>query len=77
MEPTALWADAKLGFDLGALHREAWVRSAVVTDIHRVARATTCCVESSPARCRFSARQVGVGKVVDRGAGPKLATLAR
>jgi hypothetical protein len=40
IEPAALWADSKLGFDLGARHHEAWVRSAIVTDIHWMARAT-------------------------------------
>ena len=40
IEPGALWADAKLGFDLGIRHREAWVRSAIVTDIEWIARAT-------------------------------------
>ena len=40
IEPAALWADAKLGFDLGVRHRDAWVRSAIVTDIHWMARAT-------------------------------------
>jgi hypothetical protein len=39
MEPTALWADAKLGFDLGIRHRGEWVRSAIVTDIHWLAQA--------------------------------------
>jgi hypothetical protein len=40
IEPGALWADAKLGFNLGIRQREAWVRSAVVTDIEWMARAT-------------------------------------
>ena len=40
IEPGALWADAKLGFDLGIRHRDAWVRSAIVTDIEWMARAT-------------------------------------
>ena len=40
IEPGALWADAKLGFDVGVKHREAWVRSAIVTDIDWMARAT-------------------------------------
>jgi SpoIIAA-like len=40
MEPAALWADTKLGFDLGIRHRDAWVRSAIVTDIDWMARAT-------------------------------------
>jgi hypothetical protein len=40
IEPSALWADAKVGFNLGIRHREAWVRSAIVTDIEWMARAT-------------------------------------
>jgi hypothetical protein len=40
VEPSALWADAKVGFNLGIRQREAWVRSAVVTDIEWMARAT-------------------------------------
>jgi SpoIIAA-like len=40
IEPGALWADAKLGFDLGVRHHSAWERSAIVTDIDWMARAT-------------------------------------
>jgi hypothetical protein len=40
IEPGALWADSKLGFDVGVRHRDAWVRSAIVTDIAWMARAT-------------------------------------
>jgi hypothetical protein len=40
VEPGALWADAKLGFDLGVRHHDAWVRSAIVTDLDWMARAT-------------------------------------
>lgn len=40
IEPAAMWADTKLGFDLAVRHRDAWVRSAIVTDIHWMARAT-------------------------------------
>ena len=40
IEPGALWADSKLGFNLGIRHRDAWVRSAIVTDIDWIARAT-------------------------------------
>jgi len=40
IEPSALWADAKVGFDLGIRHRDAFVRSAIVTDIEWLARAT-------------------------------------
>jgi stage II sporulation SpoAA-like protein len=39
VDPSALWADAKLGYDAGIRHREAWIRSAIVTDIHWMARA--------------------------------------
>ncbi len=40
IEAGALWADSKLGFDLGVRHHDAWVRSAIVTDIDWMARAT-------------------------------------
>jgi hypothetical protein len=40
VEPSALWADSKLGFDLTVRHHDAWVRSAIVTDIHWMAQAT-------------------------------------
>ena len=40
IEPGALWADAKLGVDVGLRHHDAWVRSAIVTDIEWMARAT-------------------------------------
>jgi hypothetical protein len=40
IEPGVLCADAKLGFDLGVRHHQAWVRSAIVTDIAWMARAT-------------------------------------
>jgi len=40
IEPSALWADSKLGFDLAVRHHHAWVRSAIVTDIHWMAQAT-------------------------------------
>jgi hypothetical protein len=40
IEPAALWADAKLGLNLGIAHHREWVRSAIVTDIEWMARAT-------------------------------------
>jgi hypothetical protein len=40
LEPNGRSADTKLGFDLGVRHHEAWVRSAMVTDIKWMARAT-------------------------------------
>src|SRR6185437_13921033 len=39
IEPSALWADAKLGFDMGVRHRSEWERSAIVTDITWMVRA--------------------------------------
>ena len=39
IEGEAFWADAKLGYDVGIRKREAWVRSAIVTDIGWMARA--------------------------------------
>ena len=39
LEPGALWADSKLGADLGLRHRDALERSAIVTDIAWMARA--------------------------------------
>jgi hypothetical protein len=40
IEPGALWDDAKLGFDMTVRHHSAWERSAIVTDITWMARAT-------------------------------------
>jgi hypothetical protein len=40
IEPSALWADTKLGFDLVARHHGAFERNAIVTDIEWMARAT-------------------------------------
>jgi hypothetical protein len=38
IEPSALWADSKLGFDLLARNRDALVRTAIVTDVEWIAR---------------------------------------
>jgi hypothetical protein len=40
IELGALWVDAKLGFDLGVRHHDDCVRSAIVTDLDWMARAT-------------------------------------
>ena len=40
IEPGALWDDAKLGFDMTVRHHSAWERSAIVTDITWMVRAT-------------------------------------
>ena len=52
IEPAALWADSKLGFDLGVRHHKEWVRSAVVTDIHWMARATRLFAWMIPGQAR-------------------------
>jgi hypothetical protein len=52
IEPGALWADSKLGFDLAVRHRHAWVRSAIVTDIHWMAQATRLFAWMIPAEVR-------------------------
>lgn len=40
IEPGALWEDAKLGLDLFTQHRNAFVRTAIATDIGWLAEAT-------------------------------------
>jgi SpoIIAA-like len=52
IEPGALWADSKLGFDLLARHRHALVRSAIVTDIEWMARATKLFAWMMPGEAR-------------------------
>src|SRR4051812_5116534 len=52
IEPTALWEDAKLGFDVGLRHREAWERSAIVTDIEWMARAARLFLWMVPGEAR-------------------------
>jgi hypothetical protein len=54
IEPSALWADSKLGFDLAVRHRDAWERSAIVTDIEWMARTTRMFAWMIPGEVRFS-----------------------
>jgi hypothetical protein len=56
IEPGALWADSKLGFDLGVRHHEAWIRSAIVTDIEWMARATRLFAWMIPGEARVFPR---------------------
>jgi hypothetical protein len=56
IEPGALWADTRLGFDLGVRHHEAWIRSAIVTDIHWMARATKLFAWMIPGEARVLPR---------------------
>jgi SpoIIAA-like len=52
IDPSALWEDSKLGFDVGLRHRDAWVRSAIVTDIDWIARATKLFLWMIPGEAR-------------------------
>jgi stage II sporulation SpoAA-like protein len=54
--PGALWADSRLGFNLGVRHHKEWVRSAIVTDIHWMARATTLFAWMIPGEARVFPR---------------------
>jgi hypothetical protein len=56
IEPGALWADAKLGFDLGVRHHSAWERSAIVTDIEWMARASELFAWMIPGEARVFPR---------------------
>jgi hypothetical protein len=63
IEPSALWADAKVGFNLGIRHHEAWVRSAIVTDIEWMARATRLFAWMIPGEARvFPVSQLAAAK---------------
>jgi SpoIIAA-like len=63
IEPGALWADSKLGVDVGVRHREAWVRSAIVTDIVWMARATRMFAWMIPGEARvFGVAELGRAK---------------
>ena len=56
IEPGALWADTKLGVNLGVRHHEEWVRSAIVTDIEWMARATKLFAWMIPGEARVFPR---------------------
>jgi hypothetical protein len=55
IDPTALWADAKLGFDLGVRHHDRWKRSAIVTDQDWIANATRLFAWMIPGEARVFA----------------------
>jgi hypothetical protein len=56
IEPGALWADAKLGFDVGVRHHGAWLRSAIVTDLDWMARAARLFAWMIPGEARVFER---------------------
>jgi len=63
IEPGALWADTKLGFNLGIRHHKEWVRSAIVTDIEWMARATKLFAWMIPGEARvFPLAELGQAK---------------
>jgi hypothetical protein len=63
IEPAALWADARLGFDLVVRNRPAWVRSAIVTDIAWMVRATRAFAWMIPGETRvFQLRELETAK---------------
>ena len=63
IDPSAMWADAKVGFNLGIRHRDAWVRSAIVTDIEWIARSMKLFAWMIPGEARvFSAAELEQAK---------------
>jgi hypothetical protein len=52
LEPGALWADSKLGYEMAVQHHDAWVRSAIVTDIAWMARASKLFLWMIPGEAR-------------------------
>jgi hypothetical protein len=52
IEPTALWEDAKLGLDAGIRRHKDWTRSAIVTDIEWMVRASRMFLWMIPGEAR-------------------------
>jgi hypothetical protein len=53
IEGDALWEDTKLGYDLVIKHHGAWQRSAIVTDIDWMARASKLLLWLFPGEARL------------------------
>ena len=71
IEPGALWADARLGYDLGMRHHSAWERSAIVTDTDWIARATRLFAWMIPGEARvFPLAELEVAKAWVAGDAP-------
>ena len=67
LEPGAMWEDAKLGVDMGIRHRGDWVRSAIVTDIDWMVRATKMFAWMIPGEARvFPVAQLDAGEALGR-----------
>jgi hypothetical protein len=56
IEPSALWADARLGFELEVHHHGEWKRSAIVTDQDWIAQATRLFARMIPGEARVFPR---------------------
>jgi len=71
IHPSALWADTKLGLDLTIRHHEAWERTAIVTDIEWMARATRLFLWMIPGEARvFPRAELDQAKAWASGASP-------
>jgi stage II sporulation SpoAA-like protein len=53
IDPSAMWEDAKTGFDLGVRHHDQWRRSAIVTDQEWLARAARMFAWMIPGEARI------------------------
>ena len=53
LEDGALWEDTKLGFDLAIKHHSDWKRTAIVTDIDWMARASKLFLALFPGEARL------------------------
>jgi hypothetical protein len=63
IEPRALWSDAKLGGDMLVHHHDRWRRSAIVTDIEWMARASKLTTWMIPGEARvFPTSQLDAAK---------------
>jgi hypothetical protein len=61
IEPGAMWQDSKVGYDLALKHREAWVRSALVSDIGWLVQSARLFAWMIPGE----ARVFGVGQLAE------------
>ena len=63
IEPSALWADTKLGFDLVVGHHDKFERNAIVTDIEWMARASKVFAWMIPGEARvFASDELAAAK---------------
>ena len=70
IEGEALWEDTKLGFDLAIKHHSDWRRSAIVTDIDWMARASKLFLWLFPGRPPLPGGRSRAGESVGAGLDP-------